>query len=424
MKKILQVRGKGKVRKARVMEVRDLEQYEAMDINGRVALIQELIPLGLMHVKEELQKEVRHLAGDKYQRGGLPGLDRWGSQAGSVYIQDQKIPVRVTRVRNTILNKEAPLKSYAGFQSPGAQAEDRLMRRILHGLSCGRYRECSEAIPEALSLSPSTVSRRYIRASSRKLRELMERDLGCYDFVAVVLDGKSFGEDGLIMAVGITIKGKKVLLGVIQSGSENNTVCKDFLKKLINRGLKYEQGLLCIIDGAKGFRKAITEVFGINGIVQRCQWHKRENILKYLPKKIQREFRSKLQAAYEKEDYDKAKAALLAVKKELRLINASAVSSLEEGLEESLSVHRLGVPKELRKTLKTTNVIESVLSLVGRKTDKVNYWKNSDQKQRWVATALLDIEQRLNKISGYRHLKGLRSALQREILKAKEARAA
>lgn len=424
MKKILQVRGKGKVRKAKAVEVRDLEQYEAMDIDSRVAIIQELIPLGLMHVKEELQREVQYLAGDKYQRGGLPDHDRWGSQRGSVYIQDQKIPIRVTRVRNSILNKEVHLKSYARFQSPGAQAEDRLMRRILHGLSCGRYRECSEAIPEALSLSPSTVSRRYIRACSKKLRVLQERDLSRYDFMAIVLDGKSFGEDGMIIGVGITMKGKKVLLGMIQSGSENNTVCKDFLKKLINRGLKYEQGLLCIIDGAKGFHKAINEVFGIHGIIQRCQWHKRENIVEYLPKKIRGEFRRKLQAAYEKEDYDKAKAALLAVRKELRLINASAVSSLEEGLEESLSVQRLGVPKELRKSLKTTNVIESVLSLIGRKTDKVNYWRNSDQKQRWVATALLDIEQRLNRISGYRHLKSLRVALQREILRTKEAKAA
>ncbi len=426
MKKILQVRGKGKVRKARAIEVMGLEEYSVMDIDSRLTLIHELIPLGLMHVKEELQKEVRQLAGDRYKRNGLPGHDRWGSQQGSVYIQDQRIPIMVTRVRDRINNKEVSLKSYERLQSPGVKAEERLLRRILHGLSCGRYRECSEAIPEALSLSPSTVSRRYIRASSLKLKELMERDLGLYDIPAVIIDGKSFGEDGIIMAVGITIEGKKVLLGVIQSGTENHKVCRDFLMRLIGRGLRYEEGLLCIIDGAKGFRKAINEVFGVHGIIQRCQWHKRENILEYLPKKIQGEFRRKLQAAYEKEDYEKAKAGLLAIKKELSLINASSVSSLEEGLEESLTIQRLGVPKELRKSLKTTNVIESVLSLVGRKTDKVNYWRNSDQKHRWVATALLDIEQRLNRVSGYRHLKNLRNALQREILKAKgkEAEAA
>jgi transposase-like protein len=251
------------------------------------------------------------------------------------------------------------------------------------------------------------------------LKELIERNLERYDFIAIVIDGKSFGEDGIIMAVGITIEGKKVLLGLIQSGTENQIVCRDFLQKLIARGLRYEQGLLCVIDGAKGFRKAVTEVFGVHGIVQRCQWHKRENIVEYLPKKVQREFRKKLQTAYEKEDYADAKGALLAIKKELRLINESAVSSLEEGFEETLTVHRLGVPKGLRKTLKTTNVIESVLALVGQKTDKIDYWKNSDQKQRWVATALLDIEMRLNRVNGYRHLKNLRIALQREIMQAK-----
>jgi transposase-like protein len=226
MKKVLQLKGKGKVRKAKAVEVMDLEEYGAMDMDSRLALIHELIPIGLIHVKEELQREVKQLAGDKYKRNGLPGYDRWGSQQGSICIQDQKIPIMVTRVRDTIRNKEAPLKSYERLQVPGAQAEERLLRRILHGLSCGRYRECSEAIPEALSLSPSTVSRRYIRASRRKLKELMERDLGRYDFVAIVLDGKSFGEDGIIMAVGITIEGKKVLLGIIQSGTENHKVCR------------------------------------------------------------------------------------------------------------------------------------------------------------------------------------------------------
>ena len=307
MKKLLQLRGKGKVRKAKTVEVRDLEEYGAMEMDSKVALINELIPIGLMHVKAVLQDEVTALAGEKYKRNGLHGHDRWGKQQGSIYMQEQRIPIMVPRVRDSIGDREVKLRAYEQMQEPGAAANDRLLRKVLHGLSCGRYRECSEAIPEALSLSPSTVSRRYIRASRRKLKEIVERRLDGYDFVAIVLDGKSFGDDGLIMAVGVTTGGKKVLLGIIQSGSENHVVCSDFLKSLINRGLRYEDGLLCVIDGAKGFRKAITEVFGVHGIIQRCQWHKRENIVRYLPKKMQSEFRKKLQAAYEKENYDKAK---------------------------------------------------------------------------------------------------------------------
>lgn len=423
MKKLLQLTGKGKVRKAKAVEIRDLEEYGAMEMDSKVALINELIPIGLMHVKAVLQDEVTALAGEKYKRNGLTGHDRWGKQQGSIYIQEQRIPIMVPRVRDSNGDREVKLRSYEQMQEPGAAANDRLLRKVLHGLSCGRYRECSEAIPEALSLSPSTVSRRYIRASRRKLKEIVERRLDGYNFVAIALDGKSFGDDGLIMSVGITAGGKKVLIGIIQSGSENHTVCMDFLKSLINRGLRYEDGLLCVIDGAKGFRKAINEVFGVHGIIQRCQWHKRENIVQYLPKKMQSEFRKKLQAAYEKDDYDKAKTALLGIKKELRLINESAVASMEEGFEESLTVHRLGLPRELRRSLKTTNIIESVLALVGQKTDKVDYWKNSDQKQRWVATALLDIEPRLNRVCGYRYLKNLRNALQREILQGKRKEA-
>jgi transposase-like protein len=426
MKKVLQLRGKGKVRIAKAVEIRDLHEYGALELDARLALIQELIPLGLMHIKEELQKDVIELAGHRYKRDGMPGHDRWGKQQGSIYVQEQRIPIMVPRVRDTRRNVEVPLKTYEGLQSPGTQADERLMRRILNGLSCSRYRECSEAIPEALSLSSSTVSRRYIRASSKKLQEMMERRLEGYNFVAIVLDGKRFGDDGMIIAVGLTMAGEKILLGIIQSGTENHKVCRDFLMRVIDRGLKFEQGILCLIDGAKGFKKAINQVFGTQGIIQRCQWHKRENIVKYLPKSQQASIRRKLQKAYEHDDYQKAKAALLAIRKELRLINESAAASLEEGLEESLTVQRLGLSRELRKSLKTTNVIESVLALVGQKTDKIDYWKNSNQKQRWVATALLDIEPRLNRISGYRQLTKLRVAIQNEIKHAnrKEAVAA
>jgi putative transposase len=415
MKKVLQLRRKGKIRRAKAVEMRDLQGYGAMELDARLALIQELIPIGLMHVEDELQRDLVELAGHRYKRDGMPGYDRWGKQQGSIYIQEQRIPIMVPRVRDTKRNREVPLRTYEGLQAPGAPANERLMRRVLHGLSCSRYRECSEAIPEALSLSRSTVSRRYIRASSKKLQMLMERRLDNYDFVAIVLDGKRFGDDGMIIAVGITMAGEKILLGIIQSGTENHKVCRDFLMRMIDRGMKFEQGILCMIDGAKGFKKAINQVFGTQGIIQRCQWHKRENIVEYLPKSQQASIRRKLQRAYEHEDYHKAKAALLAIRKELRLINESAVASLEEGLEESLTVQRLGLSRELRKSLKTTNVIESVLALVGQKTDKIDYWKNSNQKQRWVATALLDIEPRLNKISGYRQLTKLRAAIQSEI---------
>ena len=415
MKKILQINGKSKVRKAKAVEVMKLNEYGALEVDSRVALIQELIPIGLMHVAAELQRDVEGLAGKRYMRDGIYGYDRWGEQEGSVWILDQKIPIKVQRVRDTINNREVTLSTYKKLQQPTGKAEDKLLKKVLYGLSCRDYRECSEAIPEALSLSPSSVSRRYIEASQKKLKELTDRRLEGYDIIAMVMDGKAFGDDGMIIALGVTVEGRKVFLGIIQSSTENHKVCRDFLLKLIDRGLKYDKGLLCIIDGAKGIRKAINEVFGIYGIVQRCQWHKRENIVAYLPKHQQEEFRNKLQAAYSKEDYKKAKAAIQAIKSELRLINESAVNSLEEGFEETLTIQRIGMHREIMRSFKTTNMIESVMALVGQRTDKVDYWKNSNQKQRWVATSLLSIEQRLNRVKGYRHLIELRNALQREI---------
>lgn len=415
MKKVLQIKGKGKIKKARTEKVIGLQRYGALEMDSKIAMIQALIPIGLMHIEELLQQEVEGLAGERYKRKGIAGYDRWGKQQGSVYITDQKVPITVPRVRDTSKGNEIKLTSYSKFQEPTTGVEDRLMKRILYGLSCGQYKECSEAIPGALSLSASTVSRRYIRVSSKKLKELMERRLEGYDFIGIVLDGKRFGEDGIIMAVGVTIRGEKVILGIIQSSTENHIVCKDFLKGLIERGLRYDRGLIVVIDGAKGMHKAIQEVFGIYGMVQRCQWHKRENVVSYLPKSIQDAYRAKLQLAYSKQSYEEAKAALRAIKAELRVINESAVGSLEEGLEETLTLHRLGLNKELGRSFKTTNMIESINALVGQKTDKVDYWKNSNQKHRWVGTSLYYIEKRLNKVNGHLYLKQLREALQREM---------
>jgi transposase-like protein len=191
------------------------------------------------------------------------------------------------------------------------------------------------------------------------------------------------------------------------------------LEGLLDRGLKMEEGFLCVIDGSKGLRKAVYEVFGNKVLVQRCQWHKRENVVSYLPKGMQVSMRRKLQVAYEEPTYERAKEKLLKIRKELQLINRSAVNSLDEGFEETLTLHRLRLFRELGISLKTTNCVESLMALIGQRTDKVDYWRNSDQKHRWLAAALLDIEPRLRKIKGHKYLPQLRMAIQREIERSK-----
>ena len=401
-RKVIAMKGKSK------KEVQEaLRMAEEMDV--RVELIQALIPIGMDAVKDLLHQEVRMLAGERYQRDGRCAV-RWGRQRSSVYLADQKIPVIAPRVRDLVANQEIPLKSLEHLQIPRSMDEG-LFLKVLKGLSCRDYRECAEAVPQAFGLSSSTVSRRYIRASAKRLKEFFSRRLEGYDFVALVLDGKRFAEDEMVICVGITAQGKKVILGFVQTATENEKACSDFLRELVGRGLRYDEGILAIIDGSKGLRKSVESVMGESAVIQRCQWHKRENVVAYLPKQEQETMRRKLQAAYEQPTYESAKGSLLKIRAELKMMNLSAVKSLDEGFEETLTLHHLGLFKELGTSLKTTNLIESINAGLGQKTDKVDYWKNSEQKQRWVASALLDIEPRLRKIKGYKHLPRLKEIL-------------
>ena len=433
MRRVFRVSKKGKVKP---IDLSTLQVPE--DLDAKLAFIQALIPLGLQAVAEALKQEVAALAGQRYSRtGGVPGIVRWSQQRGSVKLGDQKVAILYRRLRDRRKNREVALRTYQTLQQP-QEVDPALLRKILRGLSCRSYGECAEAIPATFGLSPSSISRRFLRASARKLQQLCERRLESYDLVALFLDGKTFAEDEMIIvrlrltnvALGITLPGEKVILGFVQTGTENERVCSEFLQSLLDRGLRIEQGLLCIVrlrltnvlDGAKGLHKAIQKVFGSQAVLQRCQWHKRENVVSYLPKSQQALWRRKLQGAYEKPTYAEAQSALLRIRQELRLINASAVASLDEGMEETLTLHRLGIFPQLGLSLKTTNCLESLMSQVGQRTDKVDRWRNSDQKQRWVASALLDIEPKLHRIKGYRHLPTLRAALQGEILRQSSAR--
>ncbi len=390
-------------------EVRSEEVVSAdASREARIAMIQALIPLGLEAVCQELQREVTELAGVRYGREGE--AYRWGSNKGSVYVGDQKLRITVPRVRKAGSNEEIPLKGYQRLRETGI-IDDIALRRVIHGVSSQNYRAAAIAIPETFGIARNSVSKLWIRASSKKLRELQERSLDEYDIVSIILDGKSFGDNEMIIGLGVTLTGNKVILGMIESNTENFTVCRDFLNSLVARGLSLDKEYLFIIDGGKGLRKAIGSVFGKKGIVQRCQWHKRENVAGYLPKEKQAEWRRKLQAAYEQPDYEKARKRLKSLRNELERINISAVRSLDEGFEETLTLHRLGVFEELGISFKTTNLIENVNSGLQRRTGRVTRWHTSDQRQRWVATALLEIEPRLNKLRGYKYLPMLRMAM-------------
>lgn len=316
-----------------------------------LAMIQALIPLGLKAVEDALQAEVLALAGARYRHGdGPPGVVRWGKQAGSIYLADQKVPLTVPRVRDREAGHEVPLATYQQLQTPRAH-DVGLFRRVLGGLSCREYEAAAEAVPEAFGLARTSVSRRFIQASARELRRLQERALGDARWLVLVLDGKTFAGDQLVIALGVTTSGEKRILGLVQTATENRRVIASFLRELGERGFPLDGPLLVVLDGAKGLRAAVREVYGETVQVQRCQWHKRENVVSYLPKADQTTWRRKLQAAYAHPAYANAKRALARLSRELAVINESAARSLEEGLEETLTLHWLGVGPRARGQL-------------------------------------------------------------------------
>jgi putative transposase len=404
--------GIGRRRKSRIMRRTPAitrRQFEALELDSRLEIIQALIPLGLMAVNEELQREVEQLAGGRYARkSDEREVYRHGRNRGGVRLAGQRVPIDVPRVRSA--QGEIALSSYQRLQRAG-EVDDRLFARVLHGISCRDYETAAEAVPGAIGLGKSTVSRRFVEASEQQLRQLQERDLSQLDIVALFLDGKSFSADQMVVALAVTMQGDKVFVGFVETDTENEKVLSEFLRSLLGRGLNIDQGILAIIDGGKGLRAAIRKVFGKRALIQRCQWHKRENVVSYLPKSEQPYYRKRLQRAYERPTYQEAKKQLALIGDELQERNQSAAASLEEGFEETLTLHRLGLFAVLGRSFKTTNCLESINAQAEQRCERVDYWKNSSQKQRWLAAALLDIEPRLRKVLGYKHLPQLRQAI-------------
>ena len=393
------------------VDVIDREEYAELEVDAKVELIRSLVPLGLMHIEELLDEEVTALAGERYARKDPSvGGRRHGSNPGTVGLAGQRVPIRVPQIRH-VTESEIPLRSYEALHGDRA-VNDLLLRRVLYGISCRNYEAAGEVIPGAIGLSGSTVSRAFIEASAAKLQE---RDLSGEDVVALVLDGKTFAEATMVVALGITMTGDKRFLGVVETDTENEKVLTPFLRSLVERGLDVSQGLLVIVDGGKGLRAAVRKAFRHRALVQRRQWHKRENVVSYLAKSEQPAWRQRLPRAYNRPEYDEALAALKSLQHELEDRNQSAAGSLAEGLDETLTLHRLGVYGVLGRSLKTTNGLESINALIEERCAKVDHWQNSSQRHRWLATALLDIEPRLRKVMGYRHLPRLRDALKREL---------
>lgn len=406
-------RGKGKIKviDKRRMTRKMLEDLRIDDLDAKASLIQSLIPLGLQAVSEELQKEVGMLLNNPNEKNTA-----WGRNPGSVYLQDQKAPIMVPRVRDRYQHKERPLKLYHRLQKPYL-CDKKTVLKLLNGISMHKYKESAELVPEVFGLSASNMSKRFKRAAEDSLKELNTRNLSEYDFICIFIDAKRYARDGLLVALGVTAQGYKVILGIDHVHSENKLAIAQFFDRLIERGLSYEGGIVFIIDGSKGILKAIEEKFQEYGFIQRCIWHKEQNVISYLSKHQQEVCKMELKRAYKHTSYKEARQALEGLYNRLSVTNQSAANSLMEGIDQTLTLHRLGLSPELCRSLSSTNCIESVMAQLGIYTDKVDRWQSSNQILRWTAAGLLQIEPNLRKIRGYRYLHLLRFKLKEEIQK-------
>jgi len=248
------------------------------------------------------------------------------------------------------------------------------------------------------------VSEQFIEASREKLRELMERRLEKLELFALLIDGTEFKGHHLMVALGIHKDGRKTVLGLREGATENATVVSELLSDLAGRGLDFSVPRLYVLDGGKALEAAVRRHAGQSAVVQRCQLHKRRNVIEHLPEEHRESVERKLKNAYGMFEYEEAKRALGKLHHELMHLNPSAARSLEEGLEETLTVHRLGVPETLRRTLANTNLIESAFSVVETVCRNVKRWRPGDQAERWVGSGLLFAESKFRRVRGYREI--------------------
>jgi len=380
----------------------------------KLALLQHHAEMARLLAEDILEGEVQDLAGERHDRKAAGNsLRRWGTNPGSIRIDGERVPIEVPRVRDVEAGEERPLRSYQAMKESNVGKE--LTDAILLGLSQGDYERVASQFVDGFGLSQSSVSRRFQERARKVLEEFESRSLKEDNFLALWIDGKHVAGEQMLVCMGVTEAGYKKVLGFTQASAERSGPVKELFRDLLERGLTFEEGILCIIDGSKGLRKAIREVFGPRAEIQRCQWHKRENVVSYLPKAEQKKWRSRLQRAYQEPTYEAAKERLTDLHAELRQINRTAANSLQEGLEETLTLHRLGLFEELGRSLKTTNCIENLMGEVQGHIDNVRRWHHSPQRHQWMALALMESESSFRRLTGYRNLPDLADALKEAI---------
>mgnify|MGYP006369733125 FL=1 len=396
----------------------NINWFYEQPVDIKFEMVMNHFEMSRIMINQIFEEIIREKTGDRYEHAltGQKKYYRHGFNPGSVKLGDHKLPVEIPRIREASSGKCIPLPGIEKFKQIEEPNEE-VLKKVLHGISTRDYKKVTEHLAESFGLSSSQVSREFKEQSEEAFKHFCERTYEDHNFVALLIDGKYLASEQMVVALGITDKGIKIPVGFIQTSSENSRAISQLLKQIINKKFTFTHGLLVIIDGSKGLHKAVTDVFGKKVVIQRCQWHKRENVLSYSSDRDKSNFKTKIQNAYREPDYQKAKSILMSIHKELLKINQNAANSLLEGIEETLTLHKLKVAQIFSRSLGTTNCIESLNSQMAKYVRNVKRWSNSNQRQRWVASALLELENNLNKIHNFKHLNKLQEAIKNQLSK-------
>jgi transposase-like protein len=397
---------------AQAREVQLPLDVEALLDLTREALSSFAVEMGLKVAQCLLEDEVTQRCGERHARQPGRQETRFGHQPGYITIAGQKVSLAKPRVRSTRGRGEAELERYTLLQSPDAMPQAAL-GHLVNGVSTRRYEQVVQLARQGFGVKKSSVSRGFVRASAAEVERLAERRFDDERFAVIFIDAQPYAGEMMVVALGITTAGEKRLLGVRQGATENATVVTSLLEELRERGVRTDVPTLFVLDGAKALSAAVVRVWGKFAVIQRCQVHKRRNVEAHLPEEHHEELAERLSAAYYETNATQALALLRATVKWLRRISPAAAASLEEGLEETLTVVRLGVPELLRKTLATTNPIESAFSVAESVTRRVKRWRDGDMRERWCVAGLVDAESRFNRVKGHKHLPQFLAALDR-----------
>ena len=367
---------------------------------GKQGLDGFLLELGRLLAETILELDREEQAGPDY-RPKTPGVYKWAAQPGSVFIGDQKVPVMRPRLRGP--DGELPLPTYGKLKARGPFSEA-LLGKLLRGLSAQKYRETVVEAAQAFGVSPSAVSQHLIEVTTQKLQDFKERSLTNFNPFALFLDTIHRGGEAFVVALGIDLAGHKRVLGFWQGATENHEICDALLADLDRRGCALVTRILFVTDGGAGLIKALKARFGKKLIHQRCTIHKDRNLQRHLPKRWRKEAHRRFRVALEQTRYAEAKAMLTDLEWWLRALNESAADSLREAFEELLTVHRLKVPALLRRTLHSTNPIESMFSTVRDCEGNIKRYRGSHMAQRWLAAVCLHCETGFRSVKGFREI--------------------